>query len=301
MDRCRRHVLELALCSSLLWPPLSLAQDQTVPQDNAAKPQSPKEAKKREKKLSRELASQGGDWLRDIVPDIITEQERRAFLELGTEEEREQFKEIFWRDRNPDHDSPINPVREEHYRRLAYADEHFASGIPGRKTDRGHIYIIWGPPDEIESHPSGGTYERSPEQGGGFSTAYAWELWRYRHLEGIGENIEIEFVDPSGTGEYHITRDPCEKDALTDVPGAGLSLSELIGSSSKAGRFTNASGSTCPMPIGGTTASMNEFDVLDRYFRVQRPPERFKGMSELVTVNVVHNDIHMAYRADFSA
>ncbi len=299
MDHCRRHVLQLALCSSLLWPPLSLAQDQTVPQDNAAKPQSPKEAKKREKKLSRELASQGGDWLRNIVPDIITEQERRAFLELGTEEEREQFKEIFWRDRNPDPDSPINPVREEHYRRLAYADEHFASGIPGRKTDRGHIYIIWGPPDEIESHPTGGTYERSPEQGGGSSTAYAWELWRYRHLEGIGENIEIEFVDPSGTGEYHITRDPCEKDALTHIPGAGLSLSELMGSSSKAGRFTNASGSTCPMPIGGTTASMNEFDVLDRYFRVQRPPERFKGMSELVTVNVVHNDIHMAYRADF--
>ncbi len=299
MDCCRRHVLQLALCSSLLWPPLSLAQDQTVPQDNAAKPQSPKEAKKREKKLSRELASQGGDWLRNIVPDIITEQERRAFLELGTEEEREQFKEIFWRDRNPDPDSPINPIREEHYRRLAYADEHFASGIPGRKTDRGHIYIIWGPPDEIESHPTGGTYERSPEQGGGSSTAYAWELWRYRHLEGIGENIEIEFVDPSGTGEYHITRDPCEKDALTHVPGAGLSLSELMGSSSKAGRFTNASGSTCPMPIGGTTASMNEFDVLDRYFRVQRPPERFKGMSELVTVNVVHNDIHMAYRADF--
>ena len=299
MDRCRRHVLELALCSSLLWPPLSLAQDQTVPQDNAAKPQSPKEAKKREKKLSRELASQGGDWLRDIVPDIITEQERRAFLELGTEEEREQFKEIFWRDRNPEPDSPINPVREEHYRRLAYADEHFASGIPGRKTDRGHIYIIWGPPDEIEPHPTGGTYERSPEQGGGSSTAYAWELWRYRHLEGMGENIEIEFVDSSGTGEYHITRDPCEKDALTHVPGAGLSLSELMGSSSKAGRFTNASGSTCPMPIGGTTASMNEFDVLDRYFRVQRPPERFKGMSEQVTVNVVHNDIHMAYRADF--
>lgn len=299
MDRCRRHVLQLALCSSLLWTPLSLTQAQTVPQDNAAKPQSPKEAKKREKKVSRELASQGGDWLRNIVPDIITEQERRAFLELGTEEEREQFKEIFWRDRKPDPDSPINPVREEHYRRLAYADEHFASGIPGRKTDRGHIYIIWGPPDEIESHPTGGTYERSPEQGGGSTTAYAWELWRYRHLEGIGENIEIEFVDPSGSGEYHITRDPCEKDALTSVLGAGLSLSELMGSSSKAGRFTNPSGSTCPMPIGGTTASMNEFDVLDRYFRVQRPPERFKGMSELVTVNVVRNDIHMAYRADF--
>src|SRR5260370_24110428 len=169
MDRCR-HVLQLALCSSLLWPPLSLGQDQTVPQDNAAKPQSPKEAKKREKKLSRELASQGGDWLRNIVPDIITEDERRAFLELGTEEEREQFIEIFWRDRNPDHESPINPAREEHYRRLAYADEHFASGIAGRKTDRGRIYIIWGPPDEIESHPTGGTLDRPTEQAAGTTT-----------------------------------------------------------------------------------------------------------------------------------
>ena len=298
MDRCRR-IFQLVLCTGLLWPLLSIAQDQTVPQDNAAKAQSPKEAKKREKKLSRELASQGDDWLGNIVPDIITEQERHAFLELGTEEEREEFKEIFWRNRNPDPESPINPVREEHYRRLAYADEHFASGIPGRKTDRGHIYIIWGPPDEIESHPTGGTYERSPEQGGGSSTAYAWELWRYRHLEGIGENIEIEFVDPSGSGEYHITRDPCEKDALTHVPGAGPSLSEIMGSSSKAGRFTNTNGTTCPMPIGGTTASMNQFDILDRYFRVQRPPERFKGLSELVTIQVVHNDIHMDYRADF--
>src|SRR6266581_4601826 len=277
MDRCRR-IFQLVLCTGLLWPLLSIAQDQTVPQDNAARPQSPKEAKKREKKLSRELASQGGDWLRNIVPDIITEQERRAFLELGTEEEREQFKEIFWRDRNPDPDSPINPVREEHYRRLAYADEHFASGITGRKTDRGHIYIIWGPPDEIESHPTGGTYERSPEQGGGSSTAYAWELWRYRHLEGIGENIEIEFVDPSGTGEYHITRDPCEKDALTHVPGVGASLSEMSPPSTRAGRFSNTNGTTCPMPLGGMTASTNEFENLSRYFRVQHAPEHFKEL-----------------------
>jgi GWxTD domain-containing protein len=299
MDRCSRRIVQLVLFTSLLWPALSVAQDQTGPQNNAAKPQSSREGKKREKKLSKELASQGDDWLGNIVPDIITEQERRAFRQLGTEEEREQFKEIFWRNRNPDPESPINPVREEHYRRLAYADERFASGIPGRKTDRGHIYIIWGPPDEIESHPTGGTYERPPEQGGGSSTAHPWELWRYRHLEGIGENIEIEFVDTSGSGEYHITRDPCEKDVPTHVPGAGQSLSEIMGSSSKAGRFTNANGTTCPMPIGGTTASMNEFDILDRYFRVQRPPERLNGLSELVTIHVVHNDIHMDYRADF--
>jgi GWxTD domain-containing protein len=299
MNRCAHRILQLFFSACLLWPLLSFAQEQSAPQDNAAKPQSAKEAKQRHKKLMKELSPDDSDWLLNQVPDILTEEERRAFLELGTEEEREQYKEIIWRTRNPDPESPVNPVKEEHYRRLAYADEHFASGIPGRKTDRGHIYIIWGPPDEIESHPTGGTYDRSPQQGGGSSTAYAWELWRYRHLEGIGENIEIEFVDPSGSGEYHITNDPCEKDALTHVPGAGPSLSEIMGQSTKASRFSNSNGTTCPMPIGGMTASRDQFDALDRYFRVQRPPERLKALAELVNARIVHNDIHMDYRTDF--
>jgi len=270
-----------------------------VPQDSTAKPLTPKELKQREKKLTKELSIQDGIWLRDEVSDIITDAERRAFLELGTEEEREQFREIFWQRRNPDPESPINTAKEEYYRRLIYADEHFASGIPGRKTDRGRIYIIWGPPDEIDSHPTGGTYERSPEQGGGSSTAYAYEIWRYRHLEGIGENIEIEFVDPTGSGEYHITRDPCEKDALAHVPGAGLSLSEILGSSTKAGRFTNSNGTTCPMPFGGMTASTNEFDSIDRTFRVQRPPEHFKDLAEKVSARIVQSQIPLNYRVDF--
>ena len=247
----------------------------------------------------KELSLDDTNWLLNEVPDIITEAERRAFLELGTAEEREQFKEIFWRDRNSDPESPINPVREEHYRRLAYADEHFASGIPGRKADRGRIYIIWGPPDEIESHPTGGIYDRPPEQGGGSTSTFPWELWRYRHLEGIGENIEIEFVDTTGSGEYHLALDPCEKDALAHVPGAGSSLSELLGRSSKAGRFSNSNGTTCPMPLGGVTAQMNEFDAIDRYFHVQRPPARFKDLESLVTARIVHSQIHLEYRADF--
>src|SRR5712671_4776668 len=235
-----------------------VAQEQPPPQ-GTAKPSSPSEGKKRvNKKLRAELSDVDRMWLTEDVLYIITEDERRAFLELGTAEEREQFIEIFWRDRNPDPESPINPVREEHYRRLAYADERFASGVSGRKTDRGHIYIIWGPPDEIESHPTGGTFDRLLEQGGGSTSTYPWELWRYRHLEGIGENIEIEFVDPTGSGEYHITRDPCEKDALAHVPGAGSSLSEVLGRSSKADRFSNSNGTTCPMPLGGATAYMNE-------------------------------------------
>jgi GWxTD domain-containing protein len=221
--RCRIHYSLLA--ATLIGPALAIAQEPAAPQDNSAKPLTAKELKKRQKKLRSELGPQDGIWLNDEVPDIITDAERRAFLDLGTNEEREQFIEIFWNNRNPDPESQTNAFREEHYRRLAYADEHFASGIPGKKTDRGRIYIIWGPPDEIDSHPTGGTYERSPQQGGGSSTAYAWELWRYRHLEGIGENVEIEFVDPTGSGEYHITSDPCEKDANAPVPGAGLSLS----------------------------------------------------------------------------
>lgn len=299
MPRWDCRFLQLVLSASLLWPSLSSAQDQLAPQDDSAKPLSVKEVKRRDKKLIKELTVDDSNWLLNEVPDIITDAERRAFLQLSTSEEREQFIEIFWRDRNPELDSPVNTVREEHYRRLAYADEHFASGISGRKTDRGHIYIIWGPPDEIESHPTGGAYDRPLEQGGGSTTTYPWELWRYRHLEGIGENIEIEFVDPSGSCEYRITNDPCEKDALSHVPGAGPSLTEIIGQSTKANRFSNSNGSTCPMPLGGHSASMNEFDRLDRYFRVQRLPSRFKDLEELVTVRVVHSQIHMDYRTDF--
>ena len=299
MDRRSLCFIQFVLSASLPWSSHAAAQDRPAPQDNSAKSESAKELRRRDKKLAKELNPDDANWLLNEVPDIITDAERRAFLELGTEEEREQFKEIFWRDRNPEPESPVNPVREEHYRRLAYADEHFASGIPGRKTDRGRIYIIWGPPDEIESHPTGGTYDRPPEQGGGSTSTYPWNLWRYRHLEGIGENIEIEFVDPGGSGEYHMALDPCEKDALAHVPGAGSSLSELLGRSSKADRFTNSNGTTCPVPLGGQSASMNEFDRMDRYFRVQRPPERFKDLEEKVSSRIVQSQIHLDYRADF--
>jgi GWxTD domain-containing protein len=300
MKRRRCCFLGLVFSASLFWPILSYSQDQPAPQDKSAKPRTAKELKKRDKQLMRELSLDDTNWLLNEVPDIITDAERRAFLELGTQEEREQFIEhTFWDPRNPDPESPINTVREEHYRRLAYADEHFASGVLGRKTDRGHIYIIWGPPDEIESHPTGGTYDRPFEQGGGTTTTYPWELWRYRHLEGIGENIEIEFVDPTGSGEYHITTDPCEKDALAHVPGAGPSLTEIMGQSSKAGRFSNSNGTTCAAPVGGQSAGLNEFDRQDRSFRVQRPPERFRDLEEKVNSRIVQSQIHVDYRSDF--
>ena len=287
------------LLACALCPALAFSQDVPTSQDDIAKPLSKKEAKKREQRLSKELGPAYTDWLRNVVPDIMTDQERRAFLELSTNEERDQFIETFWGNRNPNRDSPENTFKEEHYRRLAYADEHFASGIPGRKADRGRIYIIWGPPDEIESHPTGGTFDRPSEQGGGSTTTHPWELWRYRHLEEIGENIEIEFVDPTNSGEYRMTMDPCEKDALAHVPGGGASLSELIGRASKADRFSNSNGTTCPMPLGATPSSMQAFESMDRFFRLQHAPTRFKDLEPMVTAGIVASQIHLDYRMDF--
>lgn len=295
-SRCQ---LPLLLLSTLLTSSVhALAQDQATSQESPSTATNKKE-RKREKKLARELGSAYDSWLKEDVPDIITNEERRAFLQLSTNEEREQFVESFWDRRNPDPESAANTYKEEHYRRLAYADERFASGIPGRKTDRGHIYILWGPPDEIESHPSGGTYDRPIDQGGGSTTTYPWELWRYRYLEGVGENIEIEFVDPSGSGEYHITMDPCEKDALAHVPGAGSSLSETMNQSTRASRFSNTNGTTCPMPLGGMSTNTKEFDNLDRLFRVQRAPQHFPDLAEKVSSRIVANQLPFQYRSDF--
>ena len=177
----------------------------------------------------------------------------------------EQFIEQFWLRRDPTPDSAENEFKEEHYRRIAYANERYASGIPGWKTDRGRIYITFGPPDEIESHPSGGTYQRPIEEGGGTTSTFPFEKWRYRWIEGIGNDIIIEFVDPTMTGEYRMTMDPSEKDALLMVPNAGLTMMEQMGLSNKADRFNRTDGTRLgtgnqPLPM-----RMNQFERLQQF------------------------------------
>ena len=251
------------------------------------------------KKLSSRLAKENNPyltWITEEVPYIITPEEKAAFARLATNEEREQFIEEFWRRRNPDQDSPENYAREEHYRRIAYANEHFSSGVPGWRTDRGHIYILWGPPDEVDAHAAGSSYDRPPEQGGGSTTVYAFDIWRYRHMADIGDNIEIWFVDPTGSGEYHITMDPGEVDALAHVPGAGPSLSELFGAP-RSQRLSNTNGTTLPAPLGGM--GIDEFTNLENYFKVQRPPQHLKDLEAIVVARVVRDQIHMDYRFDF--
>lgn len=281
-------------------------QDAKQPDANSGKSQTDKtqsarERRRRDKKLHDELATPYKKWIDEDVTYIITPEERSSFLKLQTNEEREEFIEQFWLRRNPDPDSPENTFKEEHYRRIAYANEHFASGIPGWKTDRGRIYIMWGPPDEIDSHPAGGPYERTPQEGGGETSTFPFEDWRYRYLEGMGNDVNLEFVDPSMSGEYHLTMDPSEKDALLYVPGAGLTMMESMGLASKDQRFTNSDGTHDAQPIGGgQMESQNEFSRLELYSKIQQaPPVKFKDLEAVVTSRIVRNQVQFTYRFDF--
>jgi GWxTD domain-containing protein len=281
----------------------SQAQSPDQSQDQQQDRKHKKAKEKSDSELKKELESQYRTWLDQDVVYIITPEERHTFLHLSTNEEREQFIESFWQRRNPDPDSAENTFKEEHYRRIAYANEHFASGIPGWKTDRGKIYIIWGPPDEIDAHPTGGTWDRPMDQGGGETTTYAYEDWRYRYLEGMGENVELEFVDPSGTGEYHLTTDPSEKDALLHIPNAGLTMAESMGMADKSQRFSNTDGTNVAENEMGATSqpeSMNEFTRLELEANIFKPPPvKFKDLEALSTSRIVRDQVKFDYRYDF--
>src|SRR6267154_336321 len=224
-----------------------------------------KETKRKMRRTLKELDSAYRQWLTEDVTYIISPDERNAFLQLDTNEEREQFIEQFWLRRSSNPDLPENDFKEEHYRRIAYANEHYASGIPGWKTDRGRMYIMWGPADEVESHPTGGTYDRPMEEGGGSTSTY-----------------------------------PSEKDALLHVPGAGLSLMESMGMASKTDRFTRSDGTNLPRSMGGEPASMNEFNRLELYAKVNKPPEvKFKDLEAVVTSRIVRDQVHFNWRTDY--
>ena len=270
------------------------------PRETVAKPLTDKQRKAKEARLKKELETPWKKWLNEDVSYIITDEERKAFKQFATDEEREQFVEQFWLRRDPTPDSVENEYKEEHYRRIAYANEHYASGIPGWKSDRGRIYITFGPADEIDSHPSGGSYQRPTAEGGGETSTYPFEDWRYRYIEGIGNDVNIEFVDPTMTGEYRMTMDPSEKDALLYVPNAGLTLSEQMGLSTKTARFQRTDGTHLGTPLGGTPASMNEFSRLEQFAKLQKaPPVKFKDLEALVNTRITFNVLPMLVRVDY--
>ena len=264
----------------------------------AAQPKTPQDPSEKPRKVKEELHKAFKTWLDKDVAYIITDEERRAFKKLETDDEREHFIEEFWRRRDPDPDTAENEYREEYYERIAYANEHFASGIPGWKTDRGRIYIMYGKPDEKETHPSGGMYNRESYEGGGSTSTYPFERWFYRYIAGVGSGIEIEFVDPTGSGEYRIARNPDEKDALLHVPGAGLTLAEQMGLSDKADRISGIGG------VGMANYRREQdspFSRLQLLADLNRPPQiKFNDLASAVNTPVIEdNPLNFDVRVDF--
>jgi GWxTD domain-containing protein len=248
------------------------AQSQDPDFDPRKRERSDKDRFAAQRALKQELKGAYKTWLTQDVVWIITDEESKAFRTLSNDEERDAFIEQFWLRRNPDPDSADNEFREEHYRRIAYANEHFAAGKPGWKTDRGHIYISFGKPDSIDSHPSGGSYNRPIDEGGGTTSTFPFETWHYRYLEGIGENIDLEFVDTCQCGDYHYTMDRGEKDALKMVPNAGLTQFEEMGMSKKADRFKGGNFETLGKGPNSSGEESKEFDRIEMAAKLFAPP-----------------------------
>jgi len=268
--------------------------------DPLKRPPNEKQKKAQKRNLNVELSKTYKKWLNEDVVWIITDEERAAFKQLSNDEERDNFIEAFWQRRDPTPDTEENEYKEEHYRRIAYANEHYAAGIPGWKTDRGRIYIMYGPPDENDSHPGGGTYERPIEEGGGETSTFPFEDWRYRYLERIGQEVIIEFVDTCMCGSYEMTMDRSKKDALLYTPNAGLTLYESMGMASKANRFTN--GGLENLGTGPDSASQGskEFDRLEQFAKLQAPPPvKFKDLEEIVNTKIITNLMPFDVRSDF--
>jgi GWxTD domain-containing protein len=302
-NRCSVGVL--AGVMALGFTVVSRAQDKdakgSASQADPLKRQIPeKQRKANAKALKIELSKTYKKWLDEDVRWIITDEERSAFMQLSNDEERDQFIEAFWQRRDPTPDTEENEFKEEHYRRIAYANEHYAAGIPGWKTDRGRTYIVFGPADEIESHPSGGSYERPQEEGGGETSTYPFETWRYRYLEGIGQEVIIEFVDTCMCGDYHMTMDRSEKDALKYTPNAGLTQYEQMGMASKASRFS--SGGIEQLGVGPFNKDLQskQFDRLEQFAKLQAAPAvKFKDLEEVVSHKISVNLMPFDVRADF--
>jgi len=315
----RNRLLAILICT-FLWLPALSARGQSSKSDSAdqaaqapskeqgkeevdplKRPLSEKQKKTNAKALKVELGKTYRKWLDEDVRWIISDEERSAFKQLSNDEERDSFIEAFWARRDPTPDTPENEYKEEHYRRIAYANEHFPAGIPGWKSDRGRMYIMYGPADEIESHPSGGTYDRPMEEGGGSTSTYPFETWRYRYLEGVGQEVIIEFVDTCMCGDYHMTMDRSEKDALLYTPGAGLTLYEQMGMSSKTNRFTGGSGLE-KLGAGpfNNDLQTKQFDRLEQFAKLNRAPTiKFKDLEEVVSHKINVNLMPFDVLTDF--
>ena len=266
--------------------------------------------KKKDKASEKSLRVETSDrylkkWMKNNVKYIITSEEKKAFKQLTTDEERYQFIEQFWLRRDPNPDTIENETRDEHYRRIAYANERFSSGQPGWMTDRGRIYITFGAPDQIESHPTGGHYQRPLMEGGGTTTTHPYQIWRYRYLDGesLGSEVIIEFVDPTGAGQYHMTINPAEKDAVKHLTYMGPTLAESMELANQGERFQHPGRFPLGSLAGGDDIRprrYNQFERMSQQAALFQPPRaKFKDLETLVDTRVSYNLFPFDFRTDF--
>ena len=238
-------------------------------------------------------------WLEEDVVYLISKEERSVFLKLTNDEERENFVEQFWRRRDPDPSTQLNEFKEEHYRRIAYANDNFKSGVDGWTTDRGRIYIMFGPPNEREAFVSGGPHQRPITEGGGITNNYPWEKWFYRHIPGIGSGIEIEFVDPTLSGKYQIALRKSEKDALFYGSG-GETIWEQMGALTRADRL-KADIAMRPLGLNNDSLALNladtPFEKVEQYFQLHQPvPVHFDDLRTMVDTEVYLDQLPLEVR-----
>jgi GWxTD domain-containing protein len=240
------------------------------------------------------------NWLKETVVYIIAPEEKAVFEKLTTPEEKDTFIEQFWHRRDPDPKTAVNEFKEEHYRRIAYANENFKSGIAGWKTDRGRIYIIHGPPDQREAYPTGGNYQRRENEGGGFTSVYPFERWWYRNLPGVRSDVELEFIDPKMSNEYYLAIGPEEKDALLFSEGLGPTSAEEFGLRAKKDRPYFVSNYGEPYPGMNSRYRDDPMQRYETFFSVQKPPPlKYPDLKEMVKVNVTYTDLPFQVRQDY--
>ncbi|MBI4473207.1 MAG: GWxTD domain-containing protein [Acidobacteria bacterium] len=218
-------------------------------------------------------------WLEEDAVYVITEQELQAAKLLSTPEEKDAFIKQFWERRDPTPGTIVNEYREEHYRRIAYANEKYTAGTAGWRTDRGKMYIRFGAPDNIEaSESAGSTVMRS----GNRRMTVPFEIWEYRNIPGIGL-VKMTFVDRTMSGYYELTVNPEDKIAR-------FSNEDPLNYRNQPNEITTP---------GETADSLSFAKRLAQYIAIQRPPEiKFKDLKEAVSVRLSFNNLNFDLRSD---
>jgi GWxTD domain-containing protein len=296
VKRTKGNVCTIILFCELVWPiaatsqqdksfvdemrPITAAQDraQRAAKSSGLKPcfdaQAGQTSKEREEAAVANLPENYRFWLTEDAFYIITPEEHCAFLLLRSNEERDHFVEEFWTRRASDPESLENDFQEEHYRRIVFANEKFGTGIPGWQTDRGRLYISLGPPDRIESRGE------DSQEGYDNQVRHSRATWHYRYIEGLGQNIDFDLIDTTGSGDYHLTK-PLE-DWAKEIVNLPYHLPYNLGSSH-----------------GGVESKGLEQIII--YVGPVRPPKvKYKDLEALVVAQIVRDQIHFSHRIEYA-